>query len=331
MIMENDVYQKLTRKVGIEQSKYVPEIWKILCSPEEAALLNALPATAQDLAECFGKTTDDIERMTRLLFRKGVLYEGSKGYHMSRNIVQFHDSTTLWPEAPQELIKTWRLYIEEEYPDFHAFRVSSNRPPIFRVVPINEKIETKSRVLAYEDAVSILEKASNLAVANCPCRMIMGNCDKPLETCLQMNKGADYAVKQGTGRKITLEEAKSILVKAEEAGLVHMTGNRADIGTVICNCCSCCCIALSFERNNAAGSLWGQVNPSRYRSIVDQDVCTGCGLCVDACPMKNIALNAAGQVQAGSACLGCGICTHVCPEDALYLRLIREADHISDA
>lgn len=328
--MDGDVYQELTKKVGIETSKYVPEIWKILCSKEEADLLNALPATAADLAERFGKTADDIDRMTRLLFRKGVLYEGSKGYHMSRSIVQFHDSTTLWPEAPPELIKAWRRYIEEEYPQYHAFRVSSRRPPIFRVVPINEKIEVKNQVLAYEDAVGILEKASNLAVANCPCRMIMGHCDKPLEACLQMNKGADYAIKRGTGRKIDLHEAKAILMKAEEAGLVHMTGNRAGIGTVICNCCSCCCIALSYEKNAVAGALYGQVNPSRYRSCVDDDVCTGCGLCIDACPMGNIILNAANQAEAGEACLGCGLCTHVCPVDALHLTLIRQVDHIPD-
>jgi ferredoxin len=145
-----------------------------------------------------------------------------------------------------------------------------------------------------------------------------------------MNKGADYSIKRGTGRKINLDEAKEILLKAEEAGLVHMTGNRSSIGTVICNCCSCCCIALSYEKNAVAGSLYGQVNPSRYRSFVDQDVCTGCGLCIDECPMENIVLNASNQAEAGAACLGCGICTHVCPEDALHLRLIREADHIPD-
>ncbi|MBN1662158.1 MAG: hypothetical protein JW943_01020 [Deltaproteobacteria bacterium] len=81
------------------------------------------------------------------------------------------------------MIKTWRLYIEEEYLQYHAFRVSSNRNPVFRVIPINEMIEVKNQVLAYEDAVSILEKAASLAVANCPCRLIMGNCNKPLETC----------------------------------------------------------------------------------------------------------------------------------------------------
>jgi Pyruvate/2-oxoacid:ferredoxin oxidoreductase delta subunit len=266
--------------------------------------------------------------MTRLLFRKGVLFEGSKGFHMSRSIVQFHDSTTLWPEAPKELIEKWRQYVEEEYHDYYAWRMSSNRPPVFRVIPINQKIEMKSQVLAYEDAVSILEKASILAVTPCPCRTMMRNCNKPLETCLQMNKGATYAIKRGTGRQIDLKEAKAILFKAEESGLVHMTGNRADQGTVICNCCSCCCIALSFERDAASGKLHGQVNPSRYRSFIDGDLCTGCGLCLEECPMQNITLNNSDVAEVAASCLGCGICTHVCPQDAVHLRLIRTEDHI---
>ncbi|MBN1662157.1 MAG: hypothetical protein JW943_01015 [Deltaproteobacteria bacterium] len=33
-----------------------------------------------------------------------------------------------------------------------------------------------------------------------------------------MNKGANYAIKRGTDRKIDLHEAKAILRKAEESG-----------------------------------------------------------------------------------------------------------------
>jgi Pyruvate/2-oxoacid:ferredoxin oxidoreductase delta subunit len=323
-----DVYDELTRKLGLEKSRLLPEIWAILCSPEEAELVNSLPASTKDLAERFGKTAEEIDNMTRLLFRKGVLFEGSKGFHMSRSIVQFHDSTALWPEAPKELIAKWRQYIEEEYHEFYAVRIASNRPPVFRVIPINEKIDVTNQVLAYEDAVRIIEKASILAVTNCPCRTMMGNCNKLLEACLQMNKGASYAIKRGTGREVDLEEAKAILLKAEESGLVHMTGNRAGMGTVICNCCSCCCIALSFERDTVSGTLHGQVNPSRYRSFIDGDICTGCGVCLTECPMQNIALNDLNVAAVNDSCLGCGICTHVCPEDAVHLMLIRAEDHI---
>jgi NAD-dependent dihydropyrimidine dehydrogenase PreA subunit len=54
---------------------------------------------------------------------------------------------------------------------------------------------------------------------------------------------------------------------------------------------------------------------------VDIDECKGCGLCMDACPPKVIALserlNHYGYrtaTYAGAGCTGCGICFMVCPE-----------------
>ena len=54
---------------------------------------------------------------------------------------------------------------------------------------------------------------------------------------------------------------------------------------------------------------------------VDVDECKGCGLCVEACPPKVIALserlNHYGYrtaTYAGTGCTGCGICFMVCPE-----------------
>ncbi len=54
---------------------------------------------------------------------------------------------------------------------------------------------------------------------------------------------------------------------------------------------------------------------------VDGDECKGCGMCVEACPPKVIALsdrlNHYGYRTAtysGSGCTACGICFLVCPE-----------------
>jgi NAD-dependent dihydropyrimidine dehydrogenase PreA subunit len=54
---------------------------------------------------------------------------------------------------------------------------------------------------------------------------------------------------------------------------------------------------------------------------VETEECKGCGLCVEACPPKVIALserlNHYGYhtaTYAGSGCTGCGICFMVCPE-----------------
>jgi ferredoxin len=327
---DRDVYQELSSKVGTGQSSIVPEIWKTVCTVDEAHLINALPATAEDLARRFEKTRDEMESVLHVLFQRGLVFEASKGgktvYRMPRHIIQFHDASTLWAEAPPELLDLWRRYTEEEYPQVPALLKAIGAPPFFRVIPINEKIETHSQVLAYEDAARIVEQAAVLAVTKCPCRLIMRKCDKPLEVCLQMNRGAEYAIKRGTGRRIDVEEAKAILRRAEEAGLVHLTENKAGVGTVICNCCECCCVGLPYARNADTNGL---LVPSRYRAVMEPDDCTGCGICVDDCPMEAISLNDHDvAVVNAETCIGCGVCTHVCAPGAIRLIVVRNQDFI---
>lgn len=55
-----------------------------------------------------------------------------------------------------------------------------------------------------------------------------------------------------------------------------------------------------------------------------KDRCKGCGLCVAACPKKNLALgkavNASGYAYAqsvGDGCTGCAFCAELCPDVAI--------------
>jgi 2-oxoglutarate ferredoxin oxidoreductase subunit delta len=54
---------------------------------------------------------------------------------------------------------------------------------------------------------------------------------------------------------------------------------------------------------------------------IDGEECKGCGLCIEACPPKVIAMNEQlnhygyrTAVYAGAGCTGCGICFMACPE-----------------
>ncbi len=325
-----DLYQNLSKKIGTENSTLIPKIWRTICSEKEAEILNAMPGTAEELAEKFDTSVEEMNAIIHDLFIKGVVFEvvreGVTRYRMPNHIIQFHDATILWNDAPKEMLDLWVQYMDEEFPQIPEMLTAINFPPFFRVIPINEGIEAQTQVLPYEDAAKIVEAARNIAVTDCTCRLIMKKCDKPLNVCLQLDKGADYAIKRGTGRKIDVEEAKQILKTCEEAGLVHTTENKAGVGTVLCNCCECCCEALPFLKNPATKGI---VAPSRYRASVDEELCTSCGACIDICPMEAISMSDDDiAVVDPELCIGCGLCTGDCPVEAIALIEVREESFI---
>jgi len=51
---------------------------------------------------------------------------------------------------------------------------------------------------------------------------------------------------------------------------------------------------------------------------IDAERCTGCGACVDVCPVGAIALTNGTASVADETCTGCGACLEVCPQDAIH-------------
>ena len=53
---------------------------------------------------------------------------------------------------------------------------------------------------------------------------------------------------------------------------------------------------------------------------VDKDECTGCGICVETCPVEAIALNDNDIAEVDEeACTECGACVDECPSEAISL------------
>ena len=325
-----DVYKELAKKLLLENSTVIPKIWKTICSTEEAWIVNSLPATIPDLAGKFSKTEDEMNAIIEELYHRGVVFdyvrEGKTFYRMPRHIIQFHDATLLWEEAPDEMTQLWLEFEETDYPALLELVTQIKMPSFMRVIPINETITSKNQVLSFEDAAQMLANAYNIAVTTCVCRKLMKRCDGPLDVCLQINKGADYTLKRRTGRKIDLAEAMDILKLSEEAGLVHMTENTQGRNNVLCNCCSCCCEMLRFATDTRTK---GVLAPSRYLAEVDEIECTACGMCVDICPVEAISLDGENPARVDNqGCIGCGLCASVCPTDAISLKDIRSEDFI---
>lgn len=328
-----NLYQKLSEKIGTP-SERIEKLWKVLCDEGEARLLLAMPGTVEELAEKTASKAEEVKPMLDRLFRKGVVFDREKQgvvtYSMPRHLLQFHDASILWPEAPAGFLDQWQDFMDNEYPAIAKALASMDLPAFTRVIPVEQPMEGGgSQILPFENALKIVDDARRLAVTACTCRLTAKKCKSPVEVCLQLNRAAEYAIKRGTGREVTREEAKEILRKSEEAGLVHVTDNRADNEHIICNCCSCCCIVLPLILKERKRVL---LAPSRFLPVVDADKCTLCQTCVEACPVAALSLDGGGgedtvEVQE-DLCIGCGQCAYQCPETAISLKEVRNPDFV---
>lgn len=52
--------------------------------------------------------------------------------------------------------------------------------------------------------------------------------------------------------------------------------------------------------------------------VIDEDRCSGCGVCVEACPEGAIVLRDSAAAIERHLCTGCADCLPVCPQAAIY-------------
>jgi len=324
-----ELYRQLADGVGAGESILVQQIFQALIDDDEAKVMLAAapPASAAEIAAKTGHPENKILEMLESLFMRGMIFKLKKGepmkFYRVRNIPQMHDATVLTPGISQRALDLWKAYMEKEWPAYGGMVMSAMPSSIMRIVPVNEYIEPSAQIMPYEDIVKIIDDAKTLSVTKCSCRVISGTCDKPVEVCMQVDRAAEYNIERGTGRPLTKEEALKILKLSEEAGLVHCVDNHRSVGHVICNCCKDCCLNWAVMKG---ATKW--VSPSRYRAVVDADMCSGCETCIDRCFFDALSMKDDIAVVDEEKCLGCGVCAVVCPTEALSLKEVRESDFV---
>ncbi|MBI5602114.1 MAG: 4Fe-4S binding protein [Deltaproteobacteria bacterium] len=329
---EKTAYQQLAESIGAGESKYIPGIFEKMADEKEAKILLAAapPATLEEITQKTGLKEEEVEKMIDPLFRKGLLFKSRKGdvirYYRVRNLFQLHDSTAVTVNPPQGMLELWKAFMKTEFDDYSRMVEQVLPAPAVRVIPVNISINPETQILAFDDIRNIVSNARVLAVTPCSCRLIDGECGKPVEVCVQVDKAADYAIERGTGRKLEKEEALQLMKMCEEEGLVHVGDNKRAPGHVICNCCSDCCLNWPSLRTG----LGKFVVPSRFRAKVDMERCSSCGTCLDRCHFEAISLEGEGDTAVVNAekCMGCGVCLVTCPEEALALEEVRPAEFV---
>ncbi len=323
-------YTDLAKRIGLGHSERIAQIFSMIADSDEADLLLALPADAATAAEKLGRSPGSVDESLRGLFVKGLVFPSYKTdpptYRMSRDFVQFHDATILWPDAPAEFLSLWQEFMEEEWPATAKVFSQMTPRPFTRVIPVGATVQSKTHVLAFEDIADIVEKANRLAVTKCTCRLTAGKCGKSLETCIQVNRAADYTLVRGTGRELTKDEAMDLVRKCEEEGLIHVVMNKQSVDHFICNCCECCCqtMPILIKHNISV------IEPSRFVAEINPAECTVCGQCVDRCFFGAIALDDETASVNPELCMGCGLCQVVCEPNAIELKEARTADFVPE-
>jgi ferredoxin len=304
-----------------------------------------------------GMAEADIETICEGLAKKGFIFNqpSSAGLMIYRLLplvmigvfeYTFMRSMSEEPEEQERLQTLAKLYqkllgnlrdsIQGAYDNF--LPVFEKQPPIDRTVPLTSTEsgteiiigqdlgEVGEQIMLAKNVEEIINKFDDIAVGNCFCRsyqkMLGHECEThaPMEACFTFGKSARHVTNQGFAKKIDKDEALTILKQAEDAGLVHKAfHNNSDVHEIensICNCCKDCCDTFSFWRSGT----FPLVNYSMYLAKVNEDGCTGCGICESRCPVGSakVADDAKAKID-DTMCIGCGVCAHFCPEGVISL------------
>ena len=123
-------------------------------------------------------------------------------------------------------------------------------------------------------------------------------------------------VERKFGKKITKEECLGILKASAKAGLVHNTNNYLGDIVFVCNCCGCCCGMLDLLKRIKATTT---LTYSNFQVSIASESCTGCGDCVERCPMEALSLVEEIASVDPVLSLGCGNCIVTCPTESLSM------------
>lgn len=177
------------------------------------------------------------------------------------------------------------------------------------------------QIIPYSTARDIvLRNPDHIVVIDCPCRSARANPCLPLDVCLIVGEPfASFIAEHQPARSrwITRDEAEQILREEHGRGHVHHAFFKdAMLGRfyAICNCCECCCGAMGAHRNGVP-----MLAASGYVSAVDDELCAGCGECIDVCQFAALSLVDGVSHVDWNACMGCGVCVDHCATGALSL------------
>lgn len=337
--MNNDVYDKLanllcSKGMRVAPEVKTPELMDILhfqFTPEEAQLglqMGFKGGTLNELQDKTGLDREELKAMIVSMQEKGSIYTEPGAQNPTYKLLPIEApgliETVGWGDNSSPFMKELNALWYKFKPKYVKLGVSLEDAfdiPIWCAVnalPPDSKPK--------ENVFEHIRKADFICVSNCPCRVIDRHgedgapCEHLMECCFSFDEIGRWAVEQGFGRQVTVEETIGILEECEKKGQVHAGGRPV----FLCNCCSDACI-------NFIGMKLGTrhvLDKTPFFALCDEETCTVCGICEDRCQVNAIKIEDYAEVNKDK-CIGCGVCVTGCPEESIKM-VRRSADELDE-
>jgi len=305
---------------GCPSSPEIIEILKILFTEDEAKValgLGFILFTVEEIARRAELDPKEATQRLESMASKGLVFAREKNgvrKYLLFNAVQLFENPFrkgIHDETIKKLIPFWKNYLP-------TFSKAHDSPTSYlRVIPIQENIESISKVLPYEKVYEMIDRAKVVGISHCACRELEQKCDAPREACMIFDGTCNFLVERGFARYLTKGEMKHKVNEFAKSGLVLQVNNTQDRLDIICSCCPCCCNVLRAVKDfDSPRSL----TRSAFTPVWQLEYCVGCGKCAEKrCPMKAIEMVNEKPFMKIEKCIGCGLCVIGCANDAIHL------------
>ncbi|HPU84062.1 MAG TPA: 4Fe-4S dicluster domain-containing protein [Candidatus Latescibacteria bacterium] len=326
---------------GAPPSEALYGILKILFGEREAELVSLLPIkpfTAKKAAGAWKMPVAEAQKVLEELAGRAILIDieqnGEMEYVLPPPMAGFFEFSLMRvrgdidQKALSELFYQY-LNVEEDFVRELFTRGETQLGRAFVHEPVLSN-ENALHVLDYERASEVIKTATHRGIGVCYCRHKMAHmgraCDAPMDICMTFNTSAASLIRHGFARPVSVEEGLDLLQQAYDRGLVQFGENVRESVSFICNCCGCCCEAMIAARRFA---ILNPIHTTNFLPVVDEAACTGCGKCVNACPVEAMTLVSSNDPRHPKArkarlneelCLGCGVCVRACTDRHLSLK-----------
>jgi predicted DNA-binding transcriptional regulator len=193
MASEQDVYDKLSERLGAPGSKRFVKVLEAMVTPEEAGVILELqkPATVQELAVRLKVDEKTLHTKLDAMKEKGIINVVEQGYVGHRNVVMFHHMahSVIPEELKPSIFPLWEDFFWNEWRDIlvdeFERRLAATGAKGHRVVPARKALTLSpdirpDQILWYEDMEEMIKRGKSIVATACGCRVIWGKCDSPL-------------------------------------------------------------------------------------------------------------------------------------------------------